>query len=64
MTAYLCTSFTDTGVCKSWVEYAPQYILPPLTLQEATFLGIMFWTVLLVAWGITSIKNAYLSDKD
>lgn len=58
MTTYLCEKL-EAGVCLSWVEYAPQYVLPPLTLEESVFLGVSFWAMLLVCWGITSIKDSF-----
>lgn len=63
MPTYLCAAFDSAGVCTSWVEYTPQYILPPLTLQESVFLGVSFWILLLVSWGITSIRNSFIDDK-
>lgn len=63
MPTYLCAQLDSAGVCTAWVEYAPQYILPPLSLDEACFLGLSFWTMLIVAWGITSLRLAFTTEK-
>lgn len=33
-------------------------ILPQLTLEEATMLGIAYWTCLAVAYGFNALKNS------
>lgn len=59
--AMLCESINEeTQQCLKWVEYVPQYMLPPLTMEEAVTMGLGFWFMMLVAWGITEIKFSFL----
>lgn len=58
--AMLCEIINEeTQQCLKWVEYVPQYILPPLTMEQAVILGSGFWLLMLVAWGITEIKFSF-----
>lgn len=40
--------------CLEWVVYSPTF-LPPLTLEQATILGVGFWGILVVAKGFREL---------
>jgi hypothetical protein len=47
-------------VCLEWVA-VNQSILPPLTLEQSTYLGLSFWVVCIVAKGFREL--GYLIKK-
>ncbi|MEG1502368.1 MAG: hypothetical protein RR370_03155 [Synergistaceae bacterium] len=48
-----------TQACIEWA-YINQSLLPPLTVEEAVLLGMGFWTVCIVAWGVKQLKDAFI----
>ena len=61
---YACALFAEpdaTGAqaCLRWV-FINQSLLPVLTYEEAFTLGMGFWAVCLVAWGLTKLKDAFI----
>lgn len=61
---YACAKFAPpmsdgTQACIEWA-YINQSLLPPLTVQESVILGMGFWTVCIVAWGVKQLKDAFI----